>query len=454
MSVQINGQDPSLLPITVTYTGTPVQPFVVNVIQPIGVQIDDTIYTASGKWIEKWDYIGEGCITITFTDVVGIKNSFSPDMTTTVTEYNISSVAIIGEDLLCAEDSGLNNLTSLIATGLTIIGKKLQLSAMPSLTEFLLPSIEHIGSDITLSAGTDGMTTFTLGTGILSVGGDVTITSPTLTEASVDGVLKSLAMLGSERLVVTLTGTNGTATIAGIGAGTETVTWNTSLAQSAIDFVLENRFGYFAAEGVNIESDGADIIFTNSSFCYGSIEFTGTPANGDTVTIDGKVYTFRTTLTPTEGEVLINGLNGSGANISAAIDHTGTPGTDYSCAAAHPTMEGFLTVEEAEVSFSRTIAAKAAGVTGIEISYSCPVSEAIYAGISADGASPAPFVIPTITPATEDLDGTVTNESTSTIYAGHTVDVSGNCAVPSATGLAWKTVLESAGRGNTVTVSV
>lgn len=63
------------------------------------------------------------------------------------------------------------------------------------------------------------------------------------------------------------------------------------------------------------------------------------PTDGDTITIGGKVYTAKTALTPTEGEVLI-GVSAAVFldNLKSAINHTGTPGTDYSCAAAHPTV--------------------------------------------------------------------------------------------------------------------
>lgn len=62
----------------------------------------------------------------------------------------------------------------------------------------------------------------------------------------------------------------------------------------------------------------------------------GAPADGKTVTVGGKVYTFKTALTPTEGEVLINTtLAAALDNLKAAINHTGTPDTDYKCAAAN-----------------------------------------------------------------------------------------------------------------------
>jgi hypothetical protein len=60
------------------------------------------------------------------------------------------------------------------------------------------------------------------------------------------------------------------------------------------------------------------------------------PSDGDTVTIGSKTYTFKTALTPTEGEVLINSTADAALlNLIRAINHSGTPGTDYQCAAAN-----------------------------------------------------------------------------------------------------------------------
>lgn len=59
-------------------------------------------------------------------------------------------------------------------------------------------------------------------------------------------------------------------------------------------------------------------------------------ANTETVTIGSKVYTFKTALTPTEGEVLIGAdADASLLNLIRAINHTGTSGTDYSVAVAN-----------------------------------------------------------------------------------------------------------------------
>jgi len=62
-------------------------------------------------------------------------------------------------------------------------------------------------------------------------------------------------------------------------------------------------------------------------------------ADGETITIDSKTYTFKTTLTSVEGQVKI----GTTAlltltNLQRAILHTGTSGTDYYCAVIHPTV--------------------------------------------------------------------------------------------------------------------
>ena len=64
------------------------------------------------------------------------------------------------------------------------------------------------------------------------------------------------------------------------------------------------------------------------------------PTDGDTVTIGNKTYTFKTTLTPTEGQVLIGGSAAAALdNLKAAVNHAGTPDTDYKCAAAHTQVE-------------------------------------------------------------------------------------------------------------------
>lgn len=80
----------------------------------------------------------------------------------------------------------------------------------------------------------------------------------------------------------------------------------------------------------------------------------------DTVTVNGKVYTFKAALTPTEGEILIGAdADGSLTNLVRAIMHTGTPDTDYKCAAVHPTVSA-----GAVAAHAITLTAKTKGVAG------------------------------------------------------------------------------------------
>jgi len=69
----------------------------------------------------------------------------------------------------------------------------------------------------------------------------------------------------------------------------------------------------------------------SDTYATGTLTSSGViPSDGDTVTCGGVVYTFKTTLTPTAGQVLINGSAANAlVNLGRAINHTGTAGTDY-----------------------------------------------------------------------------------------------------------------------------
>ncbi len=83
---------------------------------------------------------------------------------------------------------------------------------------------------------------------------------------------------------------------------------------------------------------------------------------GDTVTIDTKVYTFVAT-PATEGDVKIGATAAITLdNLKAAINHTGTPDTDYKCAACHPTVEATTNTDTVQ-----TLQAIIGGVAGNSI---------------------------------------------------------------------------------------
>lgn len=135
------------------------------------------------------------------------------------------------------------------------------------------------------------------------------------------------------------------------------------------------------------------------------------PADGSTVTLGNKTYTFKTTLTPTEGEVLINSTADAALlNLIRAINHTGTPDTDYKCAAAHTQF----TADAAVTAHAITVRAKAAG-TYATTSSTSPDSHADWAAATHTASR---YKL-TITPTDATLDGyyyrcTATNAAGST----------------------------------------
>ena len=72
----------------------------------------------------------------------------------------------------------------------------------------------------------------------------------------------------------------------------------------------------------------------------GTLTFTGTPNDTETVTIGAKVYQFQTTLTDVDGNVDINGLDGSLDQLAAGIDLDAGAGTLYAASmTAHPDVD-------------------------------------------------------------------------------------------------------------------
>lgn len=102
-------------------------------------------------------------------------------------------------------------------------------------------------------------------------------------------------------------------------------------------------------------------------------------SNNDTVTIAGKTYTFKTALTPAEGEVLIGGsADASLLNLIRAVNHTGTPDTDYKCAAAHTLVVALAAV----TAHTATFVAIGAGVTGDAYAFSKSAATLTVSGVT------------------------------------------------------------------------
>lgn len=135
---------------------------------------------------------------------------------------------------------------------------------------------------------------------------------------------------------------------------------NTSVAhtvQATLSVVAGSEYSlsYAWKELSKLSTNAAPrLAWSSSALSYSSTTMNGTatitsnnttPNDGDTVKIGEKTYTFKTTLTPTEGEVLINGsADNALLNLIRAINHSGTPNTDYKCAAANVTVSAATSV--------------------------------------------------------------------------------------------------------------
>lgn len=118
---------------------------------------------------------------------------------------------------------------------------------------------------------------------------------------------------------------------------------------------------------------------------------TGTaPANNDTVTIDGQVYTFKTALSsgPTVPyEVLIGGSAAIALdNLKAAINDTGVEGTNYSVGTApHPTVTATTNTDTTQVVEAKLTGAGENSIATTETSAQLSWGAATLAG-GVDGA--------------------------------------------------------------------
>jgi hypothetical protein len=107
-------------------------------------------------------------------------------------------------------------------------------------------------------------------------------------------------------------------------------------------------------------------------------------SNLDTVTVNGKIYTFKTTMTATEGEIKIGAdADASLLNLARAINNSGgTPVTDYQVAAAHPTVSSSATVSGGH---TITLSARTKGTAGnaltlAEVAVTLTITGALFTG--------------------------------------------------------------------------
>lgn len=137
------------------------------------------------------------------------------------------------------------------------------------------------------------------------------------------------------------------------------------------DIVLTsgNRTPVQIVSDINIAAGGA-------AAATGTLTFGGIPLNTETVTIDGKVYTFQTVLTDVDGNVLI-GASASDSldNLIAAINLDAGAGTLYATSTTmHPTVSAAAGAGDTMVA-----TAKASGIAGNSIGTTSTVTLGVWA---------------------------------------------------------------------------
>lgn len=178
--------------------------------------------------------------------------------------------------------------------------------------------------------------------------------------AAAKGTLNFMALPAADE-TVTVAGTTYTWK-ASVGATANQVKIEATIAASIANLVAAITGG--AGSGTTYGS--ATVAHTTVTAAIGTaysatatLTAGGTPTDGQTVRIGSKTYTFKTTLTPAEGEVLIAGSTANALrNLARAINHNGTPDTDYYCAKNHPDVKATYT------STTTTITARTPGRAG------------------------------------------------------------------------------------------
>lgn len=179
-------------------------------------------------------------------------------------------------------------------------------------------------------------------------------------------------------------------TIASLSNGATVVVLEASTGSDTDATIVLTSNGTKPANGTTVTLAGK--VYTLKDFVQASTTLLSNEVqlnDGDTVTIGNKTYTFKTALTPTEGQVLIGAdADASLLNLARAINHTGTPDTDYSCAAAHTQVSSSASVTDHAI----TITALDAGTAGNSIA----VSDTASTRLTFDGDTLAGGTDPTV----------------------------------------------------------
>jgi hypothetical protein len=145
---------------------------------------------------------------------------------------------------------------------------------------------------------------------------------------------------------------------------------------------------------------------------------------GSSVSIGGKTYTFKAALT-TEGDVLLGAtINATLTNLFNAINHTGTPGTDYNCAAANANVLAQNLVTAGNPNFQAI--ARVQNTAGLTLNTIAGATFALEAATTAKQISTTAqgqFQVVAFNPSIA-ATGTITATATNPVN-GHTITIGG-----------------------------
>jgi hypothetical protein len=138
----------------------------------------------------------------------------------------------------------------------------------------------------------------------------------------------------------------------------------------------------------------------------GALTFSGQPANGETVVLNGKTYNFRTTLSDTDGYVQIGASTAESiANLVAAVTLADGAGTAYAASTTlHPTMYAVGTATVFRV-WAKAPGTAGNALTTVETITNATGFTATLAGGAASDIGADPVAITADTPTTIDIPG-------------------------------------------------
>lgn len=150
----------------------------------------------------------------------------------------------------------------------------------------------------------------------------------TVDRSNADGPMVKLMAATAVQGALRLVGTND------YGAKCTVDLWNISIRPTGDVGFITDEFGEIDYEADVLLAPGTPAIAAKQTYTATAL------ADGDTLTIGGKVYTFEDSLTNVNGHVAIgDDLAETLANLAAAINLNGTAGTDYAAATTlHPTV--------------------------------------------------------------------------------------------------------------------